>query len=219
MRPLEVVAIDEQREAACAVGEVREHRAREQLVPQRFPESLHLPERLRMLRTALHVANAVAAKLPLELRLSAPRGVLTALIREHLTRRAVRGDPARQRLEHELRLLVMRHRVRDHEARVVVHERHHVQPLVTTKQEREQVRLPHLIRSRALEPTRKMIAGAARLRRLDQPRLVQDPAHLTFAHADALEASEHIADAARSPRGILALRVRHRLGASRVPAR
>lgn len=172
-----------------------------------------------MLRAALHVTDPLATELPLELRLAAPRRVLTPLVRQHLRRRAVRRDAARQRLQHELRLLVMRDRVRDDEARVVVHERHHVQALVTTKQEREQVRLPHLIRRCALESTRQMVARSLRGGVLDEPRFMQDPAHLALAHAEPFEACEHVADATRSPRRVRASRARHRLDLHRVRRR
>jgi hypothetical protein len=61
VRPLEVVGVDEVRDATVAVGEVRKHRARQKLVPERLPESLDLAERLRVLRPALDVPNAVPA--------------------------------------------------------------------------------------------------------------------------------------------------------------
>jgi hypothetical protein len=159
MRPLKVVPVDEETETPRAVREVREHRLRQHLVPQRLPETLDLPERLRMLRAALHVTDPVAPELPLELRLTAPRRVLPTLVRQDLRRRSERRDAAFERLHHELRFLMMRERVRDDEPRVIVHERHEVEPLVTTQQEREQVRLPQLVRRRALEAARWTFAS------------------------------------------------------------
>src|SRR6202007_2053800 len=54
MRTLEVVVLDIERHSALAVLEVGEHRAREQLLPQRLPEPLDLAAGLRMMRPALH---------------------------------------------------------------------------------------------------------------------------------------------------------------------
>ena len=61
VRALEVVRVDEVRDAPVAVGVVREHRPRQKLVPQCLPEALDLAERLRMLRPALDVPDAVLA--------------------------------------------------------------------------------------------------------------------------------------------------------------
>lgn len=169
MRPLEVVAVDVQREPTRAVREVREHRPRQELVPQRLPEPLDLPQRLRVLRPALHVPDAVAPQLALEIRLAAPGRVLPTLVGEDLGRISERRKPAIERLHHELRLLMVRERVRDDETRVVVHERHEVQPLVTPEQEREQIRLPHLVRRRALEATRRPVARDVHTRRSYEP--------------------------------------------------
>jgi hypothetical protein len=60
MRALEVVVLDKKPHPALAVLEVGEHRPREQLLPQRLPEPLDLPAGLRVMRTALHVRDAVA---------------------------------------------------------------------------------------------------------------------------------------------------------------
>lgn len=59
VRALEVVGVDEELDAPVAVGEVREHSAREELVPERLPEALDLAEGLRMLGPTLDVMDAV----------------------------------------------------------------------------------------------------------------------------------------------------------------
>lgn len=203
MRPLEVVALDEERDALVAVGEVGKHRPRQKLVPERLPESLDFAHRLRMLRPALHVPNAVEPQLLLEVRFAAPRRVLPALVGQHLLRLAVRRDAALEGLHHELRLLMVREVMRHDEARVVVHESRQVQPLVTAQQEREDVRLPELVRLRALEATRRMLARSSHFARLDESRLVQDPPHLGLRHAERFEARERVSDA---PRPVLGMR-------------
>lgn len=197
VRALEVVSSNEQSEPPLAVREVREHRPRQELVPQCLPEPLHLAQRLRVLRPALHVADALPPKLHLEVRLTAPRGVLTPVVRQYLLRRPVRRDPPSQRLQHQLRTLMMRERVGHDEPRVVIHERGQVQPLLPPQQEREDVRLPQLIRLRALESSHRVLALHTRLARLDEPRLVQDRAHLRLRDSERLEPRKRVPDPAR----------------------
>lgn len=211
MRALEVVRVHVVRDATLAVGEVREHRPRQHLRPERLPESLDLAECLRMLRPRLHVRDPFAAQFALEVRLAPPRRVLPTLIGEDLARRTVARDPATQRLHHELAPLVVRDRVRHEEARVIVHERRHVEPLVSTEEEREDVRLPELVRLRALEATHRMIARAAMACRLDQSGFVQHATHFVLVHAERLEPREHVADPPRAPLGMLSTRLEHRI--------
>jgi hypothetical protein len=151
MRPAEVIGLDEERHPPLAVLEVRKHGAREKLVPERLPEALDLSERLRVVRPALDVMDALAPELALEVGRAPPSHVLPPLVREHLARRSVLRNAARQGLEHQRRALMMRDHKRHDVARVVVHEGGHVQALVTPQQEGEDVRLPELVRLRALE--------------------------------------------------------------------
>jgi hypothetical protein len=158
VRALEVVRVDVQPESTLAVGVVAEDRAREKLLPQRLPEALHLAQRLRVLRPALDVTDALTPQLLLEVRLAAPRRVLPPLVGQDLARRPPRRDGSLQRLHHQARSLVVRHRPAHQKARVVVHEGCHVEALVTSQQEGEDVRLPHLVGRSALEAPRRMLA-------------------------------------------------------------
>jgi hypothetical protein len=204
VRPLEVVGVDEQPETPRAVGEVREDRPRQKLLPERLPEALHLPECLRVLRAALDVPDALPPQLLLELGLAAPRRVLPSLVGQDLLRRPVVRDPPSQRLEDQHRALMVRDCVAHNEPRVVVHERRQVQALVPAQQEREDVRLPELIRRRPLEAPRRVLARSRRRRRLrQQPLLVQDPPHLCLRDAQRLEPREHVPDAPRPVLGVL----------------
>ena len=90
VRPAEVVAVDEEPQPPHAVVEVGEHRPREEFVPQRLPEALRLPQRLRVMRARLDVTDAVALELRLEDGLPAPRRVLPPVVRQHFHRRAER---------------------------------------------------------------------------------------------------------------------------------
>jgi hypothetical protein len=142
MRALEVVVLDIKRDAPLTVRKVREHGARQQLLPQRLPEALDLAAGLWMMRPALDVPDAVALEFGFELGVAAPARVLPALIGQDLARRAVLGDTTRQRLQHQGAALVMRQRQTHQISRVIVQERRHVQPFMLAKQEREQIRLP-----------------------------------------------------------------------------
>jgi hypothetical protein len=158
MRALEVVRVDVQTEPPFAVGVVAEDRAREKLLPERLPETLHLAQRLRVLRSALDVTDALTTKLLFEVRLASPCRVLASLVSQDLTRRAPRSDGSLQGLHHQARPLVMRHRPAHHETRVVVHEGRHVEALVASQQEGKDVRLPHLVGSCPFEATRWVVA-------------------------------------------------------------
>jgi hypothetical protein len=94
VRALEVVVLNKEHRAALAVIEVRKHRAGEELLPHRLPEALDLAAGLRVMRAALHVADAVAAKLFFEPCFPAPGGVLAPLVGQDLARGAVVGNPS-----------------------------------------------------------------------------------------------------------------------------
>jgi hypothetical protein len=205
MRTLEVVVADEVVEPLLRVDHVREYRATQKLVPQRLPEPLDLAQRLRMLRPATDVLHAEPRQVLLELGLAAPHRVLPTVVGQDLGRRAVRGHAALERFHHQRRLLVMRERVADHEPAVVVHEHAHVQPLRAPQPEREDVRLPHLVRCRALEPPRRVLSFDLRRRRVDQPLRVQDRAHLLLADPERLEPLHDIANPPRAPGLVLLL--------------
>jgi len=189
MGSLEVVRIDEEPDASRAVGEVGKNGARQKLLPQRLPEPFHFAERLRMLRSALDVPDALAPKLLFELRLASPRRVLTTVVRQNLFGRAVLGHPVQQRLHHQARLLVVPERIRDDEPGVVVHEGCQVDPLVASQQEGEDVRLPQLVGSGPLESAFGMFSLLGGRGCLDEAFFVKNPTNLRFAHTQGLEAS------------------------------
>jgi hypothetical protein len=209
---LEVIALDEKPEPPLAVGEVREDRAAQEFLPQRLPEALDLAERLRVLRAALDVPDAILPQPLLEERLAAPGRVLPPLVRQHLLRRPVGGDAPLQGFEHQRPLLVVRQDEAHQEARVVVHERRQVQPLVPSEQEGEDVRLPELVRRCALEAARRPLPsldGAWRRRR-HHPRGHQDALHRARRHPQRLQPLDHVSNPARAVLGMLFLERRHR---------
>lgn len=158
-----------------------------------------------MLRPTADVLHAQPRERFFELGLSAPHCVLAAVVGEHLRRLPIRSHAALEGLHHQRGLLMVRERVADDEAAVVVHEHAHVEPLRTPQPKREDVRLPQLVRRRALEATRTVLALSRRRRRFDHAGLVQDPPDLLLADTQRLEARHHVADAPRPPRLVLLL--------------
>jgi hypothetical protein len=216
VRPLEVVAIDEEPQPTVTVRKIRKHRPRQKFLPQRLPEALDLPQRLRVLRTALDVLDALPSQLLRERRLSAPRHVLPPLVRQNLPRRPVLRDASVQRLHHQLRPLPVRQRVRHDEARVVVHERRQVEPLVPPQKKREDVRLPQLVRHRPLETPRRVLPRRLLSRPIrQQPLFVQDPSHHRLRHPQRLEALQHVADPSRPVLRVLPPKLGYRLALRR----
>jgi hypothetical protein len=212
VRALEVVVLDVEPEPPIEVREIGEHGPRQELVPQRLPEALDLAQGLRVLRTALDVTDPVLPHQLLERGLTPPGCVLPALIRQHLARDPVVGDAALERLEHQLRALVVRQRVRDHVTAVVVEEPRQVHPLVAAKVEGEDVRLPELVRLGPLESPWPLLARLAWRRRIgNQPLLVQDSPHLGLRDAQAGEPRQDVPDASGAPLRVLLPRRHHRL--------
>src|SRR5262245_26675057 len=113
-----------------------------------------------MTRTALDVLDVVLPQSLFEVRPASPRGVLRAVVRQYFARCPESRHSALESLQHELLALVVRECVAHDEARVVVHEGRHVQSLVASQQEREDVRLPELIGLSALEAPRWSLAVA-----------------------------------------------------------
>ena len=216
VRPMEVVAVHEERHSPLAIGEIGEDRAREEFIPQGLPEALDLAQGLRVLRPAGDMRNSVLPQPLFEFGHAAPGPVLPALVGEDLARLAVRCDATLQGLDHQRGALMVRQQVRGHEARVVVLEADQVQPLVTSEQEGEDVRLPHLVGLGALEAPRRTRTPVTDCRlRCQQSRLVENSPHGGRRHSDGLEAAQQIADLAH-PLSRIFLLGRHDPVANRV---
>lgn len=121
------------------------------------------------------------------------------MIRQHLARLSVLCDATLECLDHQARLLVMRHRPRHEVARVVVHEADQVDALMPAQLEREDVALPELIGLAALEPTRRLVTRLLTGLLAQQSLLVQDAPDRRLRHAQPFEAREHVANPPCSP--------------------
>jgi hypothetical protein len=162
-----------------------------------------------MMRPALDVPDTVALELGLELGGTTPTGVLPTLVGQDLARRPIIGNAAGERLQYQAALLVMRQCQTHQIARVVVQERRHVHPLVLAQQEREQVRLPQLVRLGTLEALQPRLTLDPRLDpRRCQPLLLQHPPYRGRRGPQPKVALKHIPDPA-TPRGRLRTLHRH----------
>jgi len=164
---------DPETNARARVLETGELRARQELLPERRPEAFDLAERHRMLRPALEVRHAILLQLRLETRGAAPRGILTAIVGEHLLGRLELGDRLPIHFDDGLGRRTAEQICADEEARIIIQEGHHV-GIAPAQPERENIRLPHLIGRGPLEEARpRQIALARGWRRGHQVGLVQ----------------------------------------------
>src|SRR5262245_40563016 len=93
---------------------------------------------------------------------------------------------------------------------MVVHERRHVQPLMTPKLECEDVALPQLIRLGPLESPFGLVSRLAAFALRDKALFVQDSPNRGLRDAQTLEPRHDVPDPACAPLGML-LAKRHRL--------
>jgi hypothetical protein len=209
VRPLEVVVLHVEREPTLTIREVGEDGLAQKLLPQRLPEALDLAERLRMLRPALHVRDSVAAEQMLEVGCTAPGGVLPSLVGQHLLGVSVLRDAAFDRLDDEIRLLVVRNRPRHEISRVVIHEGGDVQPLMAAELECKDVALPELIRLGSLEAAFGLVSRLRRLTLCDESFLMEDSPHGRLGDPESLETRHDVPNSPRAPLGMLRAKRHH----------
>jgi hypothetical protein len=162
MRPLVVVILDPVGDPFAGLLEGLEARPHQELLLERLPEPLDLPQRHRMMRRAADVVDVVLGQLLLEGRLAPPTGVLAAVVGEHLARRPVLRDRFAVDLHHESAGLAAEDAQPRDVAGVVVDEAYDVGRLPQDGEVGD-VALPHLVGRGALE--------AAGRRRCLLPRL------------------------------------------------
>ena len=207
VRTAQVVVLHPQPNPLLRLLEAVELRPAQELAVDVLPEPLDLAQRHRMVRTRPQVPDLVLRQLMLEPRLAAPVGVLAAVVREHLPRHPVLARRPPVRLEHMLRRLAPVQAQPDDVPRVVVDVADQVRVL-PAQTEREDVRLPELVRRRALEEPRlrRRLRGANRLR-LAQPALAQRRPHRLRARRQVEPAPQRLRDPLRPSGRILPLQL------------
>jgi hypothetical protein len=121
------------------------------------------------------------------------------------------GNRPRERLQHERAPLVVRHREAHQVPRVIVQERRDIYPLLAPKQEREQIRLPQLVRLGPLKATPLRLRPRLHTCGRAQPLLPQHPAHRRLRRPNAEEAPHHVPNPPAPRLRLDALHFQHRL--------
>ena len=168
--------------------------ALQELLPDGFPEAFDLAQGHGMMRPALNVVNPILAQLRLKASGPAPTGVLAALIGEHLFGHAIFRHRPAVHLQHVLRRLTAKHVEPHHVAGVIIQKADEV-GVLASQTEGEDVSLPHLVGSGALEEARLggiPLGLGARL--LQQLLLMQGPAYGLPAHGQEQHPPQKLAD-------------------------
>ena len=131
-----------------------ESRLDQELLPDRLPEALYFPERLRMMRAAPEVVHPALGQFLLKGCLAAPVGVLPPVVRQHLLRRPVGTDPAAIHFQHVVRRLAPEHFQGRDVTGMVINKPDEV-GVFAPELEGEDIALPHLVGRAALEKARR----------------------------------------------------------------
>jgi hypothetical protein len=214
MRALVVVVFYPQFDPLAGGVEAVELGAGEEVLPEAGPEAFDLAEGHGMLRTRLEVGHAILLQLRLEARGAAPRGVLAAVVREHLLGRFELGHGLAIDLDDRLGRRAAEEIRADDEARVIVQERHDI-GVTSAEPEGEDVRLPHLVGRGPLKETRAgEVAPFGGVRWRHEFGLMQLVADGLGAGLEEEHAAQPLRDALDAEGGMLLLE-RHDLGGDR----
>jgi hypothetical protein len=166
----------------------------QELLPDRLPEAFDLAQRHGMMRPALDVVNPVLAQLGLEAGGPPPARILAALIGEHLFGHTVFRHGRAVNLQDVLGRLAAKQVQPDHVAGVIIQKADQV-GVLASQTEGEDVGLPHLVGSGALEETRlRGIALRLGLPSLQELLLVECAAHGFPAHRQEKHPPQELAD-------------------------
>src|SRR5207245_1887332 len=132
---------------------------------------------------------------PRELARPTPRVVLRSLVRQHLLRGPVVRDRPLEHLPHQRPRRRCVKPDAHHIPAVIVQEPHQVQPPpLPLQQEREQVRLPQLVRPCPLELPRLILVPLRRPLLALVPRLPQHPQNRPRTRREPLATHQHVVD-------------------------
>ena len=118
--PLVVVVLHPQPNPLPRLVEAVELGATEKLLPNRLPEPLHLAQRHRMMRPTAEVMHPVFLQFLFEACLPTPRGVLPAVVGEHLLGHAVLPGGRAVDLQHVFGRLAAEQTQADKVARMII---------------------------------------------------------------------------------------------------
>jgi hypothetical protein len=197
VRPLVIIVFDPQANALARRLEALELGAGEELLPDRFPEALDLAQGHGVMGPGFEVMGAVLFHLGLEAGGAAPVDELAAVVGEHLLGRLVFAGRHTEDLEHVLGGVTAEQIGGHDEPGVVVHETDEVS-IAPAQPEGEDVGLPHLVGSGALEEARahQVTPGLGRGR--DQTLAFEGLAHGLRTGLQEEHPTEQLGDALNS---------------------
>jgi hypothetical protein len=144
MGPAMVVVLHPVSDPFARLFERLELRPLQELVLERLPEALDLPQRHRVMRGTADVMDVVALKLLLKPRRATPRGVLRPVVGQQLLRLAVRARRLAVYVHHVTAQRAAEHPQPRHEAGVIIQEPDDVGRPALEREVRD-VALPHLV--------------------------------------------------------------------------
>jgi hypothetical protein len=150
---LVVVVFDPETDPFPSRFEAFELGAGEKLLPDALPKSLDFAQRHGMVWTAFEVSDAALFKFGLEAGSSPPGSILATIVSQHLFRRVVLADGSSKNFQDVFGGLAAEDISAGQIPGVIVHEAYQI-GITATQSEREDVRLPHLVRSGPLEKAR-----------------------------------------------------------------
>jgi len=153
VRPLVVVILHPLPDTLLSVLKTCELRTAQELLEDRLPEPLDLAQRHRVVGLGFDVADTVFLQLSLKAAGSPPRRVLTPVVRQHLAGRVVLRYRPPVHLDHVLTRLAPE-QVQARNIPGIIVDISDQKGVPAAKAEREDVRLPQLIRRGSLEKSR-----------------------------------------------------------------
>jgi len=153
MGTLVVVILNPEPDAITRGLEALELSAIKELLPDGGPEALDLAQGHRMVRSGLEVGHAIFLEFGFETRSPAPGGVLPAIIGEHLLGRLKLTDTLAIDFDDGVSGGTAEEIRGGDKTRIIVEERNEI-GVAAAQPEGENIRLPHLVGSSALEEAR-----------------------------------------------------------------
>jgi len=211
MGPLVVVVLDPVRQSFPRFLERLEPRPSQELLLQRLPEPLDLPQRHGMMGRTADVMDVILLQFLLELRRAPPTGVLPPVVGQHLLRRPVLRRRAAIEIDHIGAGLTAIQPQTDHVTGMIVDEPDDVSRLPQDGKNRD-VALPHLIRRGPLESSDRRLRLLSRLLlRRPQPCGFQMPPHRLGTRLQEEEPPQNLRDPLHPLPRILSLQRRNLL--------
>jgi hypothetical protein len=203
VRALVIEIVNPVIQPTAGVGERGEHGFLEKFAPDRLPEALDLAQRHRMLRRTADVLHALLPQHLLEPCLAAPGHELATVVGEDLAWRPPLPDRSLQHLEHRVRILLPKQSPARQVPRMIIQDPNEIDRVHPLQLKREDVDLPHRVRTRTLEASHTRRTSARLRWCVTQPRVVDHRADLLRTDVDPFVTPEIVPNPAHAVLRIL----------------